>query len=480
MRNSSVCAPSPPTQTVLGLVVDILLSIQGQGLPLSKICSEPRLQLLELNVGEVVAEHELRVSEIEGGHKCRNCAEFIQSDGEQCRFCTGTENDLPQASDEEIMMEVNHFDPSLLRAILVWEAATRRLNDESPLDAEILSPHDITEDEIDRQILKLRQNSKLLPMSRWRERMLQLEISPGYFEDDQVSRSGWDFEHFILADITSLARALTPSFLNKKKTTNIQEAQIVVDHGLTRWHSNRHFKNEKRNLLNAKSMVYLNLKDDENYKKYKKEADQLLMEALPEGYKDLAKQDIERKPIDLNADPETRLKELEERATELLKNRANSAERMNQVVPGLADVFKGIADRANSVFEVGRHMLQAQSALKNEDYETACVEFEAALKLNGSESLMEIAGRCGLLVQLADAQFKKGDAKLAEATFQRALSDADDITEAKGEINPSSLAHHNMAPFLETWEIMLKPKSNSKKPFANTLKASRCTSRKVL
>ncbi|CAN5551859.1 hypothetical protein BH10CYA1_BH10CYA1_25130 [soil metagenome] len=447
-RNSSICAPTAPSNAVLGLVLDILISLQAQELPLSTICSDPRLQLLELSVGEIVAEHELRVSEIQGGHNCPHCAEFVRSDGEQCRFCTGTEKELPQASDESIMMEISCFDPTLLRSILVWEAATRRLNDQSPLPAEILSSHEITEDEIDLQILKLRQNPKFLPISRWRERMLQLGISPGYFEDDQLWRSGWDFEYFILADVTSLARALTPSFVGSLDKTNVQEALIVVDHGLTRWQSNRHYETEKHQLLTAKSMVYLNLKDDENFNKYKKEADQLLLKSLPEGYKDLIEIDLERKPIELNADPAMRLKDLEDLATELLQKAFENTERMDKLVPGLADAFKGIGELANSVFEISRHTLKAQAALKNSDPETACAEFEAAINLGGTDNMLDISGRCGLLVQLAEAQFQKGDANSAEATFQRALSDAADLTEAKSAINPASTAYHRYAAFL--------------------------------
>ena len=447
-RNSSTCAPAPPSKAALSLVLDILISLQAEERTLSTICSDPRLQLLELSVGEILAEYELRVSEKQGGHKCTHCAEFILNDGEQCRFCTGTKDELPQASNENIMMEISCFDPTLLRSILVWEAATRRLGDEPPLAAEIISAHDITDEEIDLHILKLRQNPKFLPLSRWREHMQQLGISPGYYEEDQLMRSGWDFEYFTMADITSLARALTPSFLNRQPTANAQEALIVVEHGLMRWQSNRYFITEKHQLVSAKSMVYLSLNDDDNFKKYKKEADELLMESLPEGYQDMIETDLERKPINLDADPEKRLKDLEERASELLKKRSENAERMDKFMPGLADSFKAIGDRANSVFEIGRHTLKAQAALKHSDFETACTEFETAISLGGTESTMDISSRCGLLVQLADAQFKKGDIKSAKETFQRALTDADDLTEAKSDINPSSVAHHKYAAFL--------------------------------
>ncbi len=447
-RNSNVCAPNAPSDQELSLVMDILISLQSQGFPLAAVCSDPRLQLLELNVGEIVAEHELRLSEIQNGQKCRHCAEFILNGVEQCRFCTGTESDLPQACEDNTLMLISRYDSSLLRNILIWEAATRRLNNEAPLSDEIISPHEITEEEIDLQILSLRQNPKVLPLSRWRKRMLQLEISPAYCENDQELQFGLDFEYFALADIGALARALTPSFITRSKTTNPQEALVVVHHGLSRWQANRHFDKEHHILLNAKAMVYLSLDDNENYKKYSEEADALVSKSLPEDCKDLVDKSRFEKLLKMKDDPDAQLKDLEERANELLKRRSESMEKMNKLVPGMNELFNDLEKRTSNIFDLQKHALKGESALKVSDYKTACAEFEAAIAMVGNGNELDINSRCGLTVKLADAQFLNGDANLAEATFQRALSDAADITEAKSKLNPSSLVHHRYAAFL--------------------------------
>ncbi|MBI2811443.1 MAG: tetratricopeptide repeat protein [Candidatus Melainabacteria bacterium] len=451
-RNSGTCPPNQPSNAELGLVLDLLISIHAQELPLANICSDPRLKLLELTVGEIVAEYELRASEIKGGQKCTHCAEFIMNDGERCRFCTGTETEPPDASEEEQFAEINRFDATLLRNILVWEVAMRRINDEPELDAEILAKHAITDSDIDAQILKLRQKPDALPVSRWRERMVHLGISPGYYQKDQMIEFDCDFDYFALQDVTALVRALTPSYLQKSKHESPNEAMIVVDHGLRRWHLNRHFEQERHSLVSGKAMVYLSLKDDENYKKFDEEANQILMESMPPEYRGLMETTFEITKntlvnVEHKLEPEERLKALEARASEYEKLRAEQMERMNMLAPGLGDAFKGIGDMTNRMAQIGTLTLKGQAALKNSDPQKACAEFEAAIDLLGSE-VFDISRKCSLMINLAEAQFLTGDVELAEATFQRAFSDAADVVEAQYDLVSLAHAHHRYACFL--------------------------------
>ncbi|MBS2004294.1 MAG: hypothetical protein JST44_22495 [Cyanobacteria bacterium SZAS LIN-5] len=452
-RSSSNCQPNPPTMAELGLVWDVLLSLHGEQIPLAKICADERLQLLELTVGEIIAEYEMRVNEIQKGKKCSHCAEpVIKDDDERCRFCTGTATEVPEPSQEDPVPDTTRFDASLLRNILVWEFAARRINDEEPLPEKHRTKYAITDSDIEQQVLKLKQNPKMVPISRWRERMVQLGIIPAYNQDDLSMAFDCDFDYFCLQDIAALARALTPSFMRTvTKHANSEEAMIVIDHALGRWQDNQYFKREHYMLLSSKAQVYLSMKDNENYNRYTAESEKLLYGALPEGYRDLLQSEREaarQTPmIDRNASPEERLKALDEKLEEIQKSQAERMDRMNKLIPGFGEAFKSINTAANKSAEIARHSLKAQAALKKSDPVSACEEFEKALRLLGNE-LHDINRRCDLLVSLAEAHSMKGDAKVAEKTFLRALTDARDLEEAKSEVSSMSRIHHKYGCFL--------------------------------
>ncbi len=448
-RNSNICPPNPPNVIVAGLVWDILISLHAQGLSLTKICSDPRLQLLELSPGEITAEYEQRVHEINGGHKCTHCAEFVQSDDEVCRFCGGTAQNPPKPINAMLLLteDISRFDPTLLRNILIWEAAKRRIDEAPSLEQEVLNKNRITDDEINRQILTLRQNPDQMPRSRWRQRMFDLGISPGYHDAGQE----FDLDYFMLEDIAMLGRALTPDF-TINENADAQQALIVFDHALNRWQNNRFYAQQKYLLLSGKAMVYLHLNENENYQRFKREGDEALLEMIPEEMRSSLQETMNEPKMPLldglnKMDPEQRLESLENVEKHFLEGQTERLDRMNALIPGLGEVFQGIGAASNRTLQVSKYVLKAQSALEKSDPDSACKEYESAIALLGTD-VHDVSRRAELLLQLANAQLVKGDKELAEDSFRRAFADAADVLEADLDPNPSSQAHHKYACFL--------------------------------
>ncbi len=412
-RNCDLCAPHPPSSAEFGIIVDILIGLHANGQPIAALCADRRLQLIELTTGEVVAEFELRVAEIQGGQKCRHCAEFRAVDEPVCRYCGGTEDSPPNPIDYRIQLlaEFEHYDPTLLRNVLLWEAAKRRIENEPPVEEETLQAHNIGEADIDRQILTLRQNPNRLPRSRWRERMFQLGIEPGYYESTAFPIMGYtcDFDYFQLTDIDSLGRAMTPDF-SCKAHDNAGAALFVFDHLLSRWQNNPHFSRNKHSILSGKSMVYLHLKDDENHKRFEKEAKEAQLESVPEEFRaamefalDTTDDSMDFKAL-LEMDPELRLQSIERLGEQSAKKQSQLAERMDTLIPGLTDAFAGMLELTSVSMQITKLLLQGQIALKKADSVTACRQFESALAL-GDNSIQDVSRRCNVLLELANAQF---------------------------------------------------------------------------
>jgi tetratricopeptide (TPR) repeat protein len=449
MRDAEICAPNPPTAPMMGFVWDVLISLNAEGRSLTAICGDPRLQLLEINPGEIIAESELRAQEIMSGNKCKHCAECIQASDEPCRFCGGTAENPPVSKDamKILLSDISRFDESLLRNVLLWEAATRRINVEAPLEDEILSRHRITPDEIDRQILILKKKPDLMPSSRWRQRMTDLGITPGYYD----SQFGHDFDHYVLEDLSMLGDALTPNH-NHRECASAEEALIVFEHALNRWQNNRHFAQQKHRLLNGKSMVYLHFKDNEKYDSLRRESEKSLLESVPESMRDMMTKNIDaiknpRNKALRSEDPEQRLQALEDMEKELLESQSQRLNQINQALPGLGDALKGVSGITGTIMKISKHTLKGQSALKKNDPDTACSEFESAIALLG-DSAFDVGRRVNLYLELANAQLAKGDKKAAGECFDKAFSDAANILEAEDDATPSWQAHHRFACFL--------------------------------
>lgn len=153
-RNDGQIWPDFPEPAVNGLIWDVLLALHAKGVNIREICEHPKLQMLEITPQEILAEYELRQSEIQNGERCKYCSEYIlASSQEACRFCEGFEDVCPKPAP---YVWDKPTDLSFLRAVLLHVAAKRTINGGEPLDAEILSAHSIDSQAIDREILKLR------------------------------------------------------------------------------------------------------------------------------------------------------------------------------------------------------------------------------------------------------------------------------------------------------------------------------------
>jgi tetratricopeptide (TPR) repeat protein len=448
-RNSSLCPPSPPTAQTRGLIWDVLLAIHEQKAPLNKLCSDVRLKLLEISVDEVSAEYDRRLEEIHGGQNCQHCAEFISQSNGTCRFCEGKPDIPPKQRD--CLVDIYPYDPDLHRRVLVWECAKRLIDQQDPLDAAILQKHQIKQAEIDSQMVILRQNPSMLPHSRWRQRMIDLGITPAYFGSVEV----FDLDSYMFDDVTTIARALTPDSTAKDQA-DAGQALFVFDHVLNHWLTKRMFGMHKHQILVSKANLYLQMNDKESYHRIKKQSEDALLATVPEAQRPSVQESLKPKLVESRAllltlmdtiDPDERLKLLEEHYQKSAEPQAERLAKINGVVPGLGDALKSVRASSSDRFEIAKLVLKAQSALKNSDPEAACCHYEEAINLLGT-SVRGVSRRSGIYLNLAHAQVVKGDQTAAEESFRRAFVDAADVLEADFDATPLSDAHHRYACFL--------------------------------
>jgi hypothetical protein len=448
-RNSSLCPPSPPTAQTRGLIWDVLLAIHEQKAPLNKLCSDVRLKLLEISVDEVSAEYDRRLEEIHGGQNCQHCAEFISQSNGTCRFCEGKPDIPPKQRD--CLVDIYPYDPDLHRRVLVWECAKRLIDQQDPLDAAILQKHQIKQAEIDSQMVILRQNPSMLPHSRWRQRMIDLGITPAYFGSVEV----FDLDSYMFDDVTTIARALTPDSTAKDQA-DAGQALFVFDHVLNHWLTKRMFGMHKHQILVSKANLYLQMNDKESYHRIKKQSEDALLATVPEAQRPSVQESLKPKLVESRAllltlmdtiAPDERLKLLEEHYQKSAEPQAERLAKINGVVPGLGDALKSVRASSSDRFEIAKLVLKAQSALKNSDPEAACCHYEEAINLLGT-SVRGVSRRSGIYLNLAHAQVVKGDQTAAEESFRRAFVDAADVLEADFDATPLSDAHHRYACFL--------------------------------
>ncbi len=457
-RNCDKCPPNQPSPMVLGLVTDALISVHANGFSLLSTCSDPRLQLLEINPGEVAAEFELRQEEFAGANRCAYCAEYIMSVDLRCRFCDGQEGAPPRELNSVLMQfEVERYDESLLRAIISWECAKRRLEGEPPVEQKHLQKYKITENQIDQQVLMLRKEPNYLPHSRWRQRMLHLGITPGYFEETWAIKSSqaYDLDYFMLQDIQQLGSALTPSF-RANACADHDEAMVVFDHLFARWQSNPHFEKQKFSFLNSQAMVYLAAGNDDRYNELTKEAEAEMMKGLPPGSPLSSLRDISKNSSLLkfsaelqDSDPEKRLEAFEKMDVESAKQLSSLREAMSGLLPGLAEAFGPIEQSTNKSKLLTILTLKAQCAEKKGDHRAAAEFYETALTQLAAGPSVVVHQKSHILASLAQVQFRLGEVTLADETFKNAIADAEDNFEANLESWPLVEVHHKYACHLE-------------------------------
>lgn len=132
-RNAGLCPPLPPLPNESGLLIDLMLSLHAQNFPSAPLCEDPRLQLLGVTPGLIESEAELRALEYKTGEPCKYCAEYILGGENACRFCEGSPQKPPNFREVD-MTGLSRYDESLLRRVLVYEAAQGILEGKPAID----------------------------------------------------------------------------------------------------------------------------------------------------------------------------------------------------------------------------------------------------------------------------------------------------------------------------------------------------------
>lgn len=449
-RNPDKCSPDRPENQVLGLIWDILLSLHGASFPVSSLCSEPRLQLLQISSDAISAEADLRRQEIEGRLRCDYCSEFVLSPPSQtpCRFCSGSDSP-PEAVNLLAAEFYEQYDESLLKAILSWEAAKRRLEGEDPLAAEQLARHGITEEQIDRQVLALRHNPSHLPRSAWRERMFQLGIDFGY--PDIYDQPAISPAYCLITDIVSLGRSLAPGMFRAHQAhTNVEDALVVFNHVLNRWQKSPYYAQEVPHLLDAKSMLYID-QDTEKYEDLKTLADFERNKSLSEDARKMisslkSTEDFSALKGLRSDDPDERLKALDQFAEQHLE-RCSMLENATDTLGALGGAFKGLNETTMRMMQLSKKLLQAQSANKKGDHRAAAELYEQAL-IDVESIEHSVQNKSIILAYLAETQVKLGEMTLAETTFRQAICEARDEAELGFGIDCLPDVHHRFFLYL--------------------------------
>lgn len=466
-RNSRFYFPYRPGVAELGLVWDLLLALHSVGISMIDICSDSRLRLLEISVGEVLAEVQMRQEELSTGKCCVYCSEVVLPSYAECRFCGGSDTPPAEIAAAGSSL-IDEYDESLLRAILSWESAKRKLEDSEPLPAEVLQKYAITEEKIESQVLAIKSDSHYLPKSSWRERMQQLGLTPGYASEAFLYSPEYSLEYFCLEDVSRLARSLTPRLGPARGRS--EEALIIIEHGLTRWIDLPTFDEQKRSLLSAKSLAYCSLKDIEKYKETKNQLDADLTKRLSDNMKSMlgtANSLDSLIPEGLtDQDPRKRLQALEQIQSQSL-DRLSQLQESAELVPGLGNLLKSMNESLQASADLGKMRLQAEVALSDGDLRGAAEIYESMLMISRPDNDVPLTFPVSdTRSLLAVVQGKLGEPVLAESSFLKAVSEATDLYEATREGSTLSDVHHRFGNFLCDGERYVEARENLEKAFA--------------
>jgi tetratricopeptide (TPR) repeat protein len=434
-RDEEVCGHEPPDPTVSGMLWDFLLAIHASGASLQEICAHPKLQLLEITPQEILAEYELRKSEIENGQRCRYCSEFILSqDLEPCRFCEGLGDKTPKQRPSFLSPPLNL---ELLRDVILYEAAVRTMSGAEQISPEILAANKIDASIIDREVLKQR-SSAAPPMTRWLRRMRELGL-----------KSYLHFDSMLISSFVDVGTAL------KKRD---DEAIIVLEHAVARGENLPEAQYDVGRALEHLSLIY---KKRQNYEKAKElqerakkcmtygmdEATKQMMESMTTGLGDL------EDTLGVDEDPEARLISYEETLKNFTARSDALTAHMESVMPGLGAALSGfvqsLSAETNRVGNVGKLRLEAGVAEKQGDYKLAESKYLEVLDVVG-EGISITSLKSGVLTDLAALYQKTGDLVQAEARFHEAIDYSRELFEAKPDFGgvPLATARAAYAKFL--------------------------------
>jgi len=421
----SLCVHEAPDSNVYALLMDLLLALHSKGESIVDVCDQPQMKLLEITPQEVLAEFELRQSEMEKGHQCIYCQEFIIGDDE-CRFCGGTLECKPKAVEHSWYKPV---DPILLREVILYEAGWRFINQEEAIPAEILEVNSITQKDVDRQALSISCGESELPMARFTRRMIDLKLS-SYFTP----------EHITINDLADLGAAL-----DRKNEDRSDESLIVLEHALRRTEGNDAMMQERSNVLSKLASHYLQKKDDPKYELYNSMAHecskfgmtaemQAMMDKSHESLKNIFKN--EKK---LETDPEKRLASLDTDFGMGLDGMDEMLAQLEGTLPGLGELFSGLQSSMEATMKSTRLTLEAQVAENSGDLATAEAKYREALSINEKDDLTGSMTKLSTMCSLAKVKQLQGDNDAAESLLKEALFLASELVEAQPLLGGGSL-----------------------------------------
>ncbi|MBX9694554.1 MAG: tetratricopeptide repeat protein [Cyanobacteria bacterium] len=434
-RQSNVCCADQPESRVVGLLIDLLIVLIESGNKIDELCAEPKLRLLEISSGEIAVEKHKRESEMARLNQCRHCVEYILPEDGPCRFCGGTESRVPEYIDFRERDPRFQAKVELLDKVLAWEIAKRKLDGQAPLPEEILRMHHITEEKVDKELEKLRQNPEYLPLSRWREHAISLGLVPSYY----------DWEYFKLDDITGLATSL---YFEKR----YREALIIVDHGLERWKSNPTFQVGYLRLIDSKASICRSLWDfkqerelRELYKAGLEPTHRRLRVHVDEGQKMFRRQmsdpDSEHCSMS-NEEWQVYWGKRHEDWTALREEKTSTTD--NALLEIVADICKSNLPRRDALVLLS----DAKCASQKGEHKEAIGLIENALSLLGDD-LNDVDAKAMCLLAVARTQSLMGNTDEANEFYKNAIGIAEDLFETDYvESHTLSTCHHEYASFL--------------------------------
>ncbi len=415
----TLCPHALPEPQTAGLLMDILLSLYEQGESLPELCEEPRLKLLELTPQEVVAENDLRVTEQESGSQCRYCGEFILPASEECRFCQGSEAQAPQPILEPVEKKI---DTALLKAVLFYEYAWRKLHKEdNPLE-QLFDESTLNSEELAAELARQRAGVYDMPTSRFCRRLFQLNLA-SYYSKERLS----------LMEIADLG-----SSLESKKVAKNTEAQIVLEHALRRTEGKDELMMERSTILNYLCLLFYN-KDETKHNLYKAMARSCEIFGMDEqtgALTEYSYQMLDALAKDsrlLEGHPEYHLDQLEAMLSQDPTNPSgNFIGKLAAVLPEGNAFFNAIKSSLSNIVSSSRLSVEAHTAMENEDFETAESKLREALKLESEDSVTAGSNRLTILLDLAQVKRKTNDADSAESILQEGMKLATELE----EVNP--------------------------------------------
>lgn len=435
-RNDEQCGPTYPEPAVLGFVWDVLLALHANGANMREICDHPKLQLLEITPQEILAEFELRQSEIANGKRCGYCTEYIfVSDDEACRFCEAV-GDQPPKQLPGYWQKTT--DVALLREVLLYEAALRTINGGEPLNAEILSANNIDAAAVDREVLKLRSNPDSKPMTRWLRRMIDLKLKTYY-----------DYRTMAISDLVDLSSSLKE---------NYEVKLIVLNHALERGlaaHDEPEARHELGRVYDALSWVYREKDDLVKAKEYKDLAQEAQTFGMDEETKAMILEMQNQMSVDFDIgnfsdDPEQRLLDFEKQFEAFTQHSEQMSSIVDALIPGFGTALRELTSSLNVGNNPGtRARMEGDIAKKNGDYDTALAKYRicAEAEENGFFGVM---GKVGALRSISEVLLLQQNLDEAEATLKEAIAIAEEYTAASPESASGmvSMTHRCYANFL--------------------------------